>query len=100
MEHGPHGDKAPPTEMLGTIVALLNKHRQRATYGAVGAVIGSRPLSVMDGRRHSQAHSWVVSKRTGTPTGYRAGDMHPSLQDRKQIISTEQELLSWLAKPE
>ena len=88
----------PPVHTLNSIVALLNKHHQRATYGAVGAVVRCPPQSVMKGRQHSQTDSWVVSKKTGTPTGYPLHLIHPSLEERERIIGSEEELLLWLAQ--
>ena len=83
---------------LGGIVELLSKHHQRATYGAVGAVVMRPPQSVMAGRQRSQTDSWGVSKKTSTPTGYLPHLIHPSLQEREHVINTKEELISWLAR--
>ena len=83
---------------LDSIIALLDTHHQRATYGAVGAVVMRPPQSVMAGRQRSQTDSWIVSKKTKTPTGYPAHLIHPSLKEREHLISTKEELVSWLAR--
>ena len=83
---------------LDSIIGLLSKYHQRATYGAVGAVVMRPPRSVMAGRQRSQTDSWIVSKKTKTPTGYPAHLIHPALKEREHVISTKEELVSWLAQ--
>ena len=78
---------------LEQILDGLNAHRVRATYGAVGAVIGRPPQSVGTalGARTQRA-SWVVNARTGEPTGYSSDQRHPHLLHTSHIIRTEEEL--------
>ena len=75
------------------ILDCLDRQRIRATYGAVGAVIGSPPQSVGDalGRRTQRA-SWVVNAETGEPTGYDRLQKHPELHRTNRIIKTGDEL--------
>jgi hypothetical protein len=81
---------------LDEILNLLNKHRQRATYGAVGAVV-DRPASfLMAGRPRDQRHSWIVNRETELPTGYGEDDMHPDLRSNPHVIKSSQQLESWL----
>jgi len=79
---------------LPDILEFLNSEQVRATYGAVGEVLGVIPRA-MGGRLgpHTIEASWIVSAETGLPTDYSAGDMHPSLRHRDEIISSGTELL-------
>jgi hypothetical protein len=58
---------------LESILELLQRHHQRATYGAVAAAVGRTPRNVMQGRPRDWLHSWVVNQNTGLPTEYPAG---------------------------
>ena len=75
------------------ILDCLDRQRIRATYGAVGAVIGRPPQSVgaVLGSRTQRA-SWVVNARTGEPTGYDRRQKHPDLYRTARIIRTGDEL--------
>jgi len=81
---------------LESILELLQRHHQRATYGAVAALVGRTPQNVMQGRPRNRLHSWVVNQDTGQPTGYSSPMVHPSLHERAEILSTEKELATWL----
>ena len=78
---------------LDQILDCLDRKRIRATYAAVGAVIGRPPQSVGTalGNRTKRA-SWVVNARTGEPTGYGPGQKHPDLHRTSRIIRTGDEL--------
>jgi len=81
---------------LKDIVTALSRHNQRATYGAVGGLVGRLARSVMSGQAKSPDNSWVVSAKTGLPTGYGIGEAHPNLQSIDGVISTSAELAAWL----
>jgi hypothetical protein len=85
------------TEQLDQILDALNAHRQRATYGAVAAVIGAAPRTLMSGRDRDPRHSWVVSRKTGQPTGYEGDQIHPELLAASHVIQSRDELERWLA---
>ena len=85
------------TEKLDQILDALNAHRQRATYGAVAAVIGAAPRTLMSGRDRDQRHSWVVSRKTGQPTGYEGDQIHPELLAAPHIIDSRDALEQWLS---
>ena len=90
-------------ERLDRILNLLGRHRQRATYGAVAALV-DRPASfLMGGRPRDHRHSWIVNQETELPTGYGPDDMHPELQVRAEVLKTSQQLEDWMrevsAKP-
>lgn len=84
-------------EKLDQILDALNAHRQRATYGAVAAVIGAAPRTLMSGRDRDQRHSWVVSRKTGQPTGYEPDQIHADLQAVPHVIESRDELDKWLS---
>jgi hypothetical protein len=84
---------------LDQIISTLSEHRQRATYGAVGAVLKRPARSLMFGRPRSHENSWVVAKRNGRPTGYSETEIAPSPKERTRIIGTAKELESWLGHP-
>lgn len=81
---------------LQSIVALLSKHSQRATYGAVGGLVGLPARSVMSGQPKNKENSWVVSAKTKKPTGYLPGEMHPDLEANSTVISAPSDLAAWL----
>lgn len=81
---------------LRDIVCALSRHTQRATYAAVGGLVGRLARSVMSGQAKSPDNSWVVSVKTGLPTGYEADEVHPKLQFIDEVISTPEDLAAWL----
>ena len=82
---------------LDAVLAALNHHQQRATYSAVAALLGQTPRLLMHGRPRAQENSWIVSKTTGRPTGYADGDIHPQLTANETVLTTREDLASWLA---
>jgi hypothetical protein len=85
---------------LDRIVDLLNARHQRATYGAVAAVVGRMPRSLMQGRKRDRRHSWIVNQKTGMPTDYHDVMVHPAIEERDEILETSEQLLAWLANQE
>jgi hypothetical protein len=85
---------------LDGVIAALDRHQQRATYSAVAALLGETPRLLMHKRPRTRENSWIVSKGTGRPTGYADGDVHPQLTANEAVLSTREELASWLATRE
>jgi len=81
---------------LNLLVATLDKHKQRASYRAVGGVVGLPAQSVMSGRPKTHENSWVVLKRTGLPSGYSEAEMHSILRSNPIVLSTKESLEAWL----
>ena len=81
---------------LQSVVSLLSKHAQRATYGAVGGLVGLPPRSVMSGRAKNPSNSFVVSAKTGMPTGHAQAERHPALVSRSSVIASAAALAAWL----
>ena len=81
---------------IQTILECLNSAAVRATYGAVGEVLGVRPQVVprLLGARRPEA-SWVVNGTTGEPTGYAPEEVDPRLPDT-HVIRTGDELRACL----
>lgn len=81
---------------IQTILECLNTARVRATYGAVGEVLGVRPQVVprLLGTRRPEA-SWVVNGTTGEPTGYAPEEADPRLPGT-HVIRTGDELRACL----
>ncbi len=79
--------------LVEQILCCLEAEKIRATYGAVGEMIGVIPRGVPDylGDRRPKA-SWVVSKKTKLPTGYLEHQMHPDLCSREDIIDNGDDL--------
>lgn len=86
-----------PDSTMDEILDALDHGRQRATYGAVAALLGTSPRTLMAGRQRDQRHSWVVSRKSGEPTGYSAGQIHPDLHQRPEVFQTKEELSQFLA---
>lgn len=82
--------------LFDDILDILHHHRQRATYGALGAVVGRPPRWLMAGRPRDHRHSWIVNHQTGLPTGYGPEDMHPDLLASDAVLMTSQQLEEWL----
>jgi hypothetical protein len=82
---------------LKDIVEALDRHHQRATYGAVAGLLGKVPRSVMQRYSRDWRHSWVVSQDSSEPSEYPAPKVHPAHRERPQVISTPEELAAWLA---
>src|SRR5262245_60327073 len=79
---------------LEEVIAFLNASRTRATYGAVAELLAIPPigLGARIGERRAEA-SWIVSAKSGLPTGYDDDDRHPALLASPEIIRTSDELL-------
>ncbi len=87
------------THSIDSIIDQLDRFRQRATYGAVAAVLNRAPRNLMSGRARSQRESWIVSRNDGMPTGYQPEQVHPEIKSRDQILKTAEELATWLGRP-
>lgn len=86
-------------QTLDSIIEQLDSYHQRATYGAVAALVDSSPRSLMSGRDRDPRSSWIVSRQTGQPTGYSEEQMHGSLRERDVVLSTPDSLRRWLEDP-
>jgi hypothetical protein len=81
---------------LTQILDRLDKHRQRATYGAVGALIGVQPWIIFDGLPWTSRTEWVVNKDTGLPSKKSRDQLNKDLFVHKDILNTKEDLLDWL----
>jgi hypothetical protein len=84
---------------LDSILDQLDQYHQRATYGAVAAIVNSSPRSLMTGRGRDPRSSWIVNRGTGEPTGYTLEQTHPSLKEREKILDHPEVLRTWLQDP-
>lgn len=84
---------------LEDIVDLLDRHGQRATYGAVAAVLGQSPRSLLRGRERGRQFSWIVNRESGMPTGYKEDQIDPRLRESGPVLETDAELREWLETP-
>ena len=85
---------------IDEILRVLNRRKIRATYGAVAELVGTGP-NLLAGRYlgiRRPAASWVVSKRTGMPTGYTAANCDPDLQLNAKVIESAAELEALLSE--
>ena len=90
---------APPGFTVDSILEQLERFHQRATYGAVAAVVNSSPRSLMKGRERSPRSSWIVNRESGEPSGYPDEQIHTSLKERDQILDNAESLRAWLNNP-
>ncbi len=74
---------------LAEVLQFLNAEQVRATYGAVGELVGVSPRNVgaLLGDRRPEA-SWVVNAADGVPSGYDADQVHAHLLSTPDVIST------------
>jgi hypothetical protein len=84
---------------VDSILEQLDQFHQRATYGAVAAIVNSSPRSLMTGRDRNPRSSWIVNRGTGEPTGYSTDQTHPSLKERDAILDKPEMLRAWLEDP-
>ena len=84
---------------IDSILEQLDAFHQRATYGAIAALVNTSPRSLMSGRERDARSSWIVSRNTGQPTGYGDDQKDPNLAERERILSTPDELRRWLENP-
>jgi hypothetical protein len=92
---------------LDGIVDQLNARRQRASYGAVAALVGTVPRALMNRKDKCGRYSWIVAatnspdSRRGWPTGYTKNQIHPDCfsqicQGDDTVIDSAEELRCWL----
>jgi len=89
---------APPYS-IDAILDQLDRFHQRATYGAVAALIDRPPHYLLNGRPRNPRHSWVVNQETRLPTGYFKDQIHPDIITRERILSSAKDLETWLRDP-
>ena len=88
-----------PANSLDSILDQLEQYHQRATYGAVAAIVNTSPRSLMTGRERNPRSSWIVNRNTGKPTGYADDQIHPDIAERERILDTPESLKQWIEDP-
>ena len=88
---------------LPEILEFLNAEQVRATYGAVGELLGTSPRAMATQLGpHTVERSWIVSAGTGLPTDYGRDEMHSSLLRTNEVIGSgialAMRLSAWKAK--
>ncbi len=85
---------------IDQILMALNKHKVRATYSAVGSVLGCTSESVATRylRDRRPEASWVVNSESMEPIGYKSDDVHPDLMLHSMIIRHPDTLVALLKK--
>ena len=93
----PPEEKSVPQKLtLDEILEVLERHHQRATFGAVSGILDVETESLFNGYTRTQRTSWVVNKNTGLPTGTKPEDYPPGLLQNKHVIDTPDDLRVWL----
>jgi len=87
------------TQSLDSILDLLDRFHQRASYGAVAGLIDRPAQYLMNGQLRDPRHSWIVSQDTWLPTGYFKDQIHPDIISRERVLLSVEELESWLQDP-
>ena len=93
----------PGKVTIGEVLDCLNHYRVRATYQAVGEVIGChwRQVGSQHLKKASRLTSWVVNKATRQPSDPEYADepllVHPDLERIKHVIEERKELLALIA---
>ena len=89
--------KVEPQKLtLDEILDVLERHHQRATFGAVADLLGRDRRSLFNGYVRTPRTAWVVSKSTGLPTGTK--DYPPGLRQNERVIDTAEDLRVWLQR--
>lgn len=79
--------------MLEKILDCLNSTCCRATYKAVGDIIGVFQRNVeLELGDCCPRNCWVVNKETGQPSGYTASQMDPRFDRKSRLLTTAREL--------
>jgi len=86
---------------LDEIIFKLSDGKQRATSGAVAALLGVPAQGLMSGRPKSHRDSWIVASGTGIPTGYGNSSIDPACLEQikageRHFISDARTLERWL----
>jgi hypothetical protein len=92
----PVAKEEPQKLTLDEILEVLERHRQRATFGAVAGVLGRDPRSLFSGYARTPRTAWVVNKSSGLPTGTKPEDYPPGLLQSERIIDMSDDLNLWL----
>ncbi|WP_165787131.1 DUF429 domain-containing protein [Pseudohalioglobus lutimaris] len=80
------------------LAALESKHR-RCTYNAMASFLGISLPQLFSALGERRPHaSWIVNQNTHKPTKYTKAQEHPHLYDNAQVISSEQELHTFLGQ--
>jgi hypothetical protein len=82
----------PTKWSLEDLIDILDRYHQRATYGAVADLVGSKPAFVMNHIQRAPRYSWVVNQKTLLPTEYAEHEMHASLTERPFVLMNGKEL--------
>ena len=78
------------------ILEVLERHHQRATFGAVAGILGRETQSLFNGYVRSSKTAWVVNKKTGLPTGAKESNYPPGLLQNERVIDSTEDLQVWL----
>src|SRR5947209_3771196 len=81
-----------------THLAVLDKYRQRVTYGAFAKFLNTDPRSPLRQHVKDHFHAWVVDA-DGLPSGYAPSEIPPDIGTRPHIIDNAVALAAWLASP-
>jgi hypothetical protein len=92
----PAEKNAPKVLTLDGILEVLERHHQRATFGAVAAILDREPTSLFAGYVRTPKTAWVVNKTTRLPTGFETRDYPLGLREKEHVIATHEELGVWL----
>jgi len=93
----------PGKVKIREVLECLNHYRVRATYQAVGEVIGChwRQVGSQHLKKASRLTSWVVNKATRQPSDPEYTDepllVHPDLERINHVIEEPKELLALIA---
>lgn len=83
-------------DLLDQVLRCLAAHRQRVSYAALARLLGKNPRTLMAGREKTSNYSWVVSSRTGKPSGYGPEECAPDLMASPSPIVDTAILRAWL----
>ncbi len=81
------------------IIALLARHRQKATYRALADLTGGLPLGVMNGFSATLNNRWVVNDTTLMPTKYPSHllDDYPNRGEEENLVIMDGDgLRNWI----
>jgi hypothetical protein len=94
----PETKRSPQRLTLDEILVVLERHHQRATFGAVASILETDPRSLFVGYSRTPRTAWIVNKGTGLPTGTKERDYPPGLLQNKHVIDAPDELRAWLGE--
>jgi hypothetical protein len=75
------GELAMNKRLRDYIIGWLQNKKQAATYTALAGCCGGSPRTVLTGAPKNAKYSWIVAKKTKSPSGYSLSEIDSHLME-------------------